>query len=46
MTTIELSINIAISIAAGVASGYGVFKFLGKKWVETRYLNLYEKVDL
>lgn len=34
MTVIEISLNIAISIAAGAASGYGVFKFLGQKWVE------------
>lgn len=50
MTTIELSINIAISIAAGAASGYGVFKFLGKKWVENWFakdLKLYEhKLDV
>ncbi len=31
MTTIELSINSVVSIAAGAASGYGVFKALGKK---------------
>lgn len=29
-----MSVNIAISIAAGVVSGYGIFKLLGKKWVE------------
>ncbi|MBR4793325.1 MAG: hypothetical protein IK038_06630 [Bacteroidaceae bacterium] len=50
MTTIELSINIVISIAAGAASGYGVFKFLGKKWVENWFakdLKLYEhKLDV
>ena len=34
MTTIELSLNIAISIIAGAGSGFAVFKFLGKKWVE------------
>lgn len=50
MTTIELSINIVISIVAGAASGYGVFKFLGKKWVENWFakdLKLYEhKLDV
>jgi len=50
MTTIELSINIVISIAAGAASGYGVFKVLGKKWVENWFakdLKLYEhKLDV
>ena len=34
MTIVELSVNIAISGAAGAASGYGIFKFLGKKLVE------------
>lgn len=45
MTIIELTINIAISIAAGAGSGYGIFKFLGKKWVENWFakdLKLYE----
>ena len=50
MTTIELSINILISITAGAASGYGVFRFLGKKWVENWFakdLKLYEhKLDV
>lgn len=50
MTTIELSVNIAISIMAGAASGYGVFKFLGKKWVENWFakdLKQYEhKLDV
>ena len=32
MTIVELSVNIAISVAAGAASGYGIFKFLGKNW--------------
>lgn len=27
-------VNIFISIAAGAISGYGIFKFLGKKWAE------------
>ena len=34
MTIIELSVSIVISIVAGGISGFGVFKFLGKKWVE------------
>lgn len=34
MTVIDISLNVVISVAAGAASGYGVFKFLGKKWVE------------
>lgn len=31
MTIVEMTVNIAVSVAAGAASGYGVFKFLGKK---------------
>ena len=50
MTIIELSINIVISIAAGAVSGFGVFKFLGKKWVENWFakdLKRYEhKLDV
>ena len=50
MTTIELSINIIVSLAAGGISGYGVFKFLGKKWVENWFakdLKRYEhKLDV
>lgn len=50
MTILELSVNIAISVAAGAASGYGVFKFLGKKWVENWFakdLKRYEhKLDV
>ena len=34
MNTIEISINIAISLMAGATSGFGIFQFLGKKWVE------------
>ena len=39
MNTIEISINIAISLVAGAASGFCVFKYLGRKWVE----NWFEK---
>jgi len=39
MNTIEISINIAISLMAGAASGFCVFKYLGRKWVE----NWFEK---
>ena len=39
MNTIEISINIAISIVTGAASGFCVFKYLGRKWVE----NWFEK---
>ena len=50
MTIVELSVNIVISVAAGAASGYGVFKFLGKKWVENWFakdLKRYEhKLDV
>lgn len=50
MTTIELSINIIISLAAGAISGLGVFKFLGKRWVENWFakdLKQYEhKLDV
>ncbi len=50
MTIVELSVNIAISVASGAASGYGIFKFLGKKWVENWFakdLKRYEhKLDV
>ena len=50
MTTIEIVINIAISISAGAVSGYGIFKFLSKKWVENWFakdLKRYEhKLDV
>lgn len=39
MNTIEITINIAISLIAGAASGFCVFKFLGRKWIE----NWFEK---
>ena len=43
-------VNIIISIAAGSISGFGVFKFLGKKWIENWFakdLKLYEhKLDV
>lgn len=43
-------INIMISIAAGAISGFGIFKFLGKKWIENWFdkeLKLYEhKLDI
>ena len=34
MTIVDLIENIAISVTAGAVSGFGVFKLLGKKWVE------------
>ncbi len=50
MTIVEMTVNIAVSVAAGTASGYGVFKFLGKKWVENWFakdLKRYEhKLDV
>lgn len=50
MATIELSINIIISIVAGASSGFAAFKFLGKKWVENWFdkdLKMYEhKLDI
>lgn len=45
MTTVELLLNIAISIVAGAGSGFALFKLLGKKWVENWFakdLKLYE----
>jgi len=39
MNTTEISINVAVSILTGAASGFCAFKFLGKKWVE----NWFEK---
>ena len=50
MTLIEVSVNIAISLVTGAASGFCVFKSLGKKWVENWFakdLKLYEyKLDV
>lgn len=50
MNTIEFSINIAISLIAGASSGFFVFKFLGRKWVENWFekdLKRYEhKLDI
>lgn len=34
MDTIEIIINITISTLTGIVTGFCVFKFLGKKWVE------------
>ena len=34
MDTLEIIINIAISTLTGITTGFCVFKFLGKKWVE------------
>ena len=39
MNTIEISINVVISIIVGATSGFCAFKFLGRKWVE----NWFEK---
>lgn len=39
MNTIEISINVVISIIVGAASGFCAFKFLGRKWIE----NWFEK---
>lgn len=50
MTIIELTVNVVVSISAGAISGYGIFKFLGKKWVENWFakdLKQYEyKLDV
>lgn len=50
MSAIEITINITVSILAGAASGFGAFKFLGKKWVENWFakdLKRYEhKLDI
>ena len=50
MTVIDISINVAISLVAGAASGYGIFKILGQKWVENWFakdLKRYEhKLDV
>lgn len=45
MTIIELSVNIAISIVAGAISGYGVFKFLGRKCVENWFAKDLKKYE-
>ena len=50
MTIVDLIGNIAISVTAGAVSGFGVFKLLGKKWVENWFakdLKRYEhKLDV
>lgn len=49
-TILEISINIVVSIAAAAVSGYGIFKYLGKRWVENWFakdLKRYEhKLDV
>ena len=45
MTIVELAVNIAISFAAGAASGYGIFKFLGKKWVENWFAKDFKRYE-
>ena len=34
MNALEITINIIVSTSAGAASGFCMFRFLGKKWVE------------
>ena len=50
MNTIVISINIVISLIAGAASGFCIFKLLGKKWIENWFekdLKRYEhKLDI
>lgn len=50
MNAVEITINITISLLAGAAGGFGVFKSLGKKWVENWFakdLKRYEhKLDV
>lgn len=50
MNTIEISINIVISLVTGASSGYFMFKYLGRKWIENWFakdLKRYEhKLDV
>lgn len=50
MNAVEITINITISLLAGAAGGFGIFKSLGKKWVENWFakdLKRYEhKLDV
>ena len=50
MNAVEITINITISLVAGAAGGFGIFKSLGKKWVENWFakdLKRYEhKLDV
>lgn len=50
MGTLEISINIVISLLVGATSGFCAFKFLGRKWVENWFakdLKQYEhKLDV
>ena len=34
MDTLQVVINIAISVLTGITSGFCIFKFLGRKWIE------------
>ena len=45
MSIVELSVNIAISVAASAASGYGIFKFLGKKLVENWFAKDFKRYE-
>lgn len=45
MSLIEFSINIGVSLVAGSAAGYGVFKFLGKKWIDNWFAKDLKKYE-
>lgn len=45
MSLIEFTINIGVSLVAGSAAGYGVFKFLGKKWVDNWFAKDLKKYE-
>lgn len=45
MSIIEFTINIGISVAAGCIGGLGIFKFLGKNWVENWFAKDLKKYE-
>lgn len=45
MSLIEFSINFGVSLVAGSAAGYGVFKFLGKKWIDNWFAKDLKKYE-
>lgn len=45
MNIIDFLVNIGVSVAAGSATGFAVFKFLGKKWVDNWFAKDLKKYE-
>lgn len=45
MSIIDFLVNIGVSIAAGSATGFAVFRFLGKKWVDNWFAKDLKKYE-